>query len=59
MNNGFSIKKARNILGKTAQGVSDEEIQRDIDTATFLKDIFFKKVLSGKKKPSQSFPNVP
>lgn len=37
----FSIKKARRILGKLADGISDEQIQADIDTAILFKNIFF------------------
>lgn len=59
MNKSFSIKKARRILGKAAQGISDEQIQKEIDAAGLLKDLFFDNLLKVKKKPSQTLPNVP
>lgn len=37
----LTIKQARRILGKEAQGVSDTDLERDIETATLLKDLFF------------------
>lgn len=37
----LTINQARRVLGKDAQGVSDAELERDIETATFLKDLFF------------------
>ena len=37
----MTIKEARRILGKAAQGVSDADLQSDIETATLFKDIFF------------------
>lgn len=59
MNNGFSIKKAKRVLGKVAKGISDEQLQKDIDTATLLKELFFDNLLNKKKKASQTSPNVP
>ncbi len=55
----FTINKARRILGKTAKGISDEQIQKDIDTAALLKDIFFDSFRKTQKKPSNPAPNVP
>ncbi len=37
----MTIKQARKVLGKEADKFSDEEIERFIDVATFLKDLFF------------------
>lgn len=37
----LTIKQARRILGKDAQGATDTDLERDIETATFLKDLFF------------------
>ena len=45
----FSLKKARRILGKLANGVPDGQIQADIDTAILLKDIFFDSIKSKSK----------
>ena len=36
-----TVNQARRVLGKDAQGVSDADLERDIETATFLKDLFF------------------
>lgn len=59
MNKSFSIKKARRILGTAAKDISDEQIQKEIDAATLLKDLFFNNLLKDKKKPSQTLSNVP
>lgn len=37
----MTIKKARQILGKLAKNISDEELERDICCAELLKDLFF------------------
>ena len=37
----MTVNEARKLLGKDSTGISDQEIQHDIDTATLLKDLFF------------------
>lgn len=37
----LTIKQARRVLGKDAQGVSDAELERDIEAAAMFKDLFF------------------
>ena len=43
--NTLTLKSARKILGKSANGVSDEKLQKDIETATLLKDFFFENLV--------------
>lgn len=59
MNKSFSIKKARRLLGKKAQRISDKEIQAKIDAASLLKELFFDNLLKEKNNASQTSPNVP
>ena len=42
----MTIKKARELLGDIAGGKSDEEIQRDIEAATFFADLMIDKIKS-------------
>lgn len=44
----MTVEQARKILGKKSLGLSDEQIQCDIDTAELLKNIFFDTFKSGK-----------
>ena len=37
----LTIKRARKILGKLAEGLTDSDLEREIDTAKLLKNIFF------------------
>lgn len=37
----FSITTARKLLGKASWGLSDEEVQQQIEVAQMLRDIFF------------------
>lgn len=48
----MTLKEARKILGVTSLGLTDEQIQRDIDTAELLKNIFFDTFKSGKASSS-------
>lgn len=41
----MTIKEARTLLGKDENAISDEELQRDIDTARTLADIVIDKYL--------------
>lgn len=41
MATALSIKRARKILGKTATGLSDKELEKDIKLAEILKNLFF------------------
>lgn len=54
----FTVKKARRILGKEARGVSDEELEKDIQTARLFKDLFFNNLIR-LRGASQTSPNVP
>ena len=42
----MTIKQAREILGEEAEGLTDEEIKSDIETAELFKDIFFDRIHS-------------
>lgn len=46
----LTIKEARKILGKLADTISDKELEKEIDSAALLKDIFFSVYLRGKKQ---------
>lgn len=48
----MTIKRARKILGKIADNLTDEEIKRDIQTAEILKSLFFNNYLSQNKSKS-------
>lgn len=37
----LTVNRARKILGKTAAGLSDDEIEKDIKLAEILKHLFF------------------
>lgn len=37
----MTIKQARKLLGKDAQIVSDEELEKEIETARILKELYF------------------
>lgn len=54
--NTLTLKSARKLLGKTVENVSDEELQKDIDTATLLKDFFFDAYLKDRKKTVKLAP---
>jgi hypothetical protein len=58
----LGIPGARRILGKHGANLSDEEILRDIETATLLVGLFFKtypKIREELKTTSQKALNVP
>lgn len=57
--NTLTLKNARKILGKDAQNVSDEDLEKDIETATLLKNLFFDNFMNKRKKTGNSIPNVP
>lgn len=62
MNSQLTVKKARRFLGKDAKGISDEELEKDIEIAELLKNLFFCSViqsLEGSKTVSRALPNVP
>ena len=37
----LTVKQARAILGKEAQDASDADLERDIEVASMLKELFF------------------
>ncbi len=39
--NSITLKQARKLLGKIAENISDEELEKDIKTAELLKAIYF------------------
>lgn len=45
----MTIKQARTILGKLAIDISDEELEKDIEAATLLKDLFFDRYIERRK----------
>jgi hypothetical protein len=55
----LTLNNARKILGKDALNVSDEELEKDIETAELLKDLFFKNLKIQRKNTSINPPNVP
>jgi len=55
----LTIAQARKVLGKDADGVSDTDLEKDIEAATFLKDIFFSKQIKKPSGASTESPNVP
>lgn len=57
--NTLTLKSARKLLGKDAQNVSDEELEKDIETAQLLKDLFFKNLKNQRKNTGINPPNVP
>ncbi len=42
----MTISEARKLLGKTAKKMTDMEIQKNIETATLFKELFFEIVSS-------------
>lgn len=54
----MTIIQARKILGKEAREVSDEQLEKDIQTAILFKDLFFDNLIE-QKRPTQTSPNVP
>jgi hypothetical protein len=55
----LTVKQVRRILGKDAQGVSDADLERDIDVVMFLKNIFFDYYRKVRTNPSNTIPKVP
>jgi hypothetical protein len=55
----MTIKQARKIIGVLSDNISDDEIERDIEAATLLKDLFFEKLKKTHKKGVVALPNVP
>ncbi len=52
----LTLKSARKVLGKAAQGVSDDQLQKEIEAATLLKDFFFDTYLKERKKTMKLTP---
>ena len=42
----YDDKKARELLGEEAEGLTDEEIEENIETAELFKNIFFSQINS-------------
>ncbi len=40
-NKAINLRKARKILGKLAENISDDELEKELQTARLLKDLFF------------------
>ena len=40
----MTIKKARELLGEEAKGLTDEEVQKSIETARFFADLMIDKI---------------
>lgn len=55
----LTVAQARKILGKDAEGVSDTDLEKDIEVARLFKDIFFSKEIKRPSRPSTASPNVP
>lgn len=48
---GFSIAKARKVLGNLADNISNEQLQNDILVAEVMKNIFFQFYIDVKRFP--------
>lgn len=46
----MTLKDARKILGKEAENLTDEELEKTIESATLLKDLFFDNYIKGQQK---------
>ena len=46
----MTVKQARKLLGKKAEGKTDEEIQETIEVGQFFVDVFFDMLKEGKIK---------
>lgn len=55
----MTINEARKILGVLSDNISDDEIERDIEAARLLKDLFFEQLKKTRKKGIVTLPNVP
>lgn len=44
----LTVARARKILGKLSESISDEEIEKDINVAEMLKNLFFNQYLKQK-----------
>lgn len=45
----MTTKQARKVLGKQASGISEEELEKDIEMAELLKNLFFVTTTSKQK----------
>jgi len=43
----MTLGEAKRVLGKEANDVSDEELEKEIEIANLLKDLFFDKIIKG------------
>lgn len=50
----LTITQAKKILGKAAEGISDEQLEQDIRAAELLKNLYFQQVLR-KNLPQSSY----
>jgi len=50
----LTIKQARRLLGKDADNISDALLEKEIEVATFLKDLFFDNLKKNLKKWTKS-----
>ena len=49
----MTIEEAREILEDECDGISDEQLKAEIESAKFIKDIFFNFLKKGKKTKSK------
>lgn len=54
----MTVEEAREILGNECIGISDEQVQEEIEVAEFFKDIFFDALINGKFKSSYAKSKV-
>lgn len=52
----LTIKQARRVLGKDAQGVSDAELERDIEAAALFFNLFMDMWTKNRKKLAKTAP---
>lgn len=58
----LKVSNARKILGKSAKGISDEQLEKDIEIAELLKNLFFDLLTNSDKlniKYRSRPPNMP
>lgn len=55
----MTLNKAREILGKSSKNITDEQLQREMETAEFLANLFLDQYLKHKKELQPSrYPSV-
>jgi len=45
----MTVQQAKRVLGKEANNMSDEELEKEIEIANLLKELFFDKIIKREK----------